>query len=48
MTLYVGFLLAQLPVRAMLDGELVALDADGKPDFPQLCACVLMRRRPQC
>ena len=22
------------PVRAILDGELVALDSDGKPDFP--------------
>jgi bifunctional non-homologous end joining protein LigD len=43
MTPHVGFL-ADLPVRAVLDGELVALDADGKPDFPQLCGCVLMRR----
>jgi bifunctional non-homologous end joining protein LigD len=42
MTQHVGFL-AELPVRAVLDGELVALDDDGKPDFPQLCACVLMR-----
>jgi ATP-dependent DNA ligase len=40
---YVGFL-AQLPVRAVLGGELVALDKDGKPDFPQLCECVLQRR----
>jgi bifunctional non-homologous end joining protein LigD len=39
---HVGFL-AQLPVRAVLDGELVALDADGKPDFPQLCKCALQR-----
>jgi ATP-dependent DNA ligase len=39
----VGFL-AQLPVRAVLDGELVALDDNGKPDFAQLCECVLMRR----
>jgi bifunctional non-homologous end joining protein LigD len=38
----VGFL-AELPVRAVLDGELVSLDADGKPDFPQLCECVLQR-----
>ena len=30
MTEYV-LLLAQLPVRAVLDGELVALDEDGKP-----------------
>jgi bifunctional non-homologous end joining protein LigD len=43
MTKHVLFL-ADLPVRAVLDGELVALDADGKPDFPQLCECVLMRR----
>jgi bifunctional non-homologous end joining protein LigD len=43
MTEHVGFL-AHLPVRAVLDGELVALDGDGKPDFPQLCECVLMRR----
>jgi ATP-dependent DNA ligase len=33
MTEHVGFL-AQLPVRAVLDGELVALDDEGKPDFP--------------
>jgi ATP-dependent DNA ligase len=30
MTPHVGFV-AQLPVCAVLDGELVALDADGKP-----------------
>ena len=42
MTERVGFL-AELPVRAILDGELVALDEDGKPDFPQLCECVLQR-----
>jgi bifunctional non-homologous end joining protein LigD len=42
MTEQVGFLV-QLPVRAVLDGELVSLDADGKPDFPQLCECVLQR-----
>jgi bifunctional non-homologous end joining protein LigD len=42
MSEHVGFL-AQLPVRAVLDGELVALGEDGKPDFPQLCECVLMR-----
>jgi bifunctional non-homologous end joining protein LigD len=44
MTEHVLFL-ERLPVRAVLDGELVALDADGKPDFPQLCSCVLMRRK---
>jgi bifunctional non-homologous end joining protein LigD len=43
MTPHVGFL-AELPVRAVLDGELVALDDEGKPDFPQLCERVLMRR----
>jgi bifunctional non-homologous end joining protein LigD len=42
MTEHAAFL-AQLPVSAVLDGELVALDDDGKPDFPQLCECVLMR-----
>jgi bifunctional non-homologous end joining protein LigD len=45
MTEHVGFL-AELPARAILDGELVALDEDGKPDFSQLCECVLMRRTP--
>jgi bifunctional non-homologous end joining protein LigD len=45
MTENVAFL-AELPVRAILDGELVSLDEDGKPDFPQLCATVLMRHRP--
>jgi bifunctional non-homologous end joining protein LigD len=43
MTEHVGFL-TELPVRAILDGELVALDADGKPDFPLLCERVLVRR----
>jgi ATP-dependent DNA ligase len=38
----VGFL-AELPVRAVLDGELVALDEHGKPDFPLVCECVLQR-----
>jgi bifunctional non-homologous end joining protein LigD len=42
MTEHVDFL-AGLPVSAVLDGELVALDADGKPDFPLLCECVLQR-----
>jgi bifunctional non-homologous end joining protein LigD len=42
MSEHVG-LLARLPVRAVLDGELVALDQEGKPDFPQLCESVLMR-----
>jgi hypothetical protein len=43
MTERVGFL-SQLPVRAVLDGELVALDADGKPDFPLICERMLQRR----
>jgi bifunctional non-homologous end joining protein LigD len=44
MTEHLGFL-AELPVRVVLDGELVALDEEGKPDFPALCDCVLMRHR---
>jgi hypothetical protein len=32
---------SQLPVRAVLDGELVVLDEEGKPDFPLVCECVL-------
>jgi ATP-dependent DNA ligase len=43
MTERVAFL-ARLPVRAVLDGELVALDEEGKPDFPELCECMFMRR----
>jgi hypothetical protein len=35
--------LADLPVRAVLDGELVAFGEDGRPDFPLLCECVLHR-----
>jgi bifunctional non-homologous end joining protein LigD len=35
--------LSALPVAATLDGERVALAEHGKPDFPQLCECVLMR-----
>jgi bifunctional non-homologous end joining protein LigD len=31
-------------VRAVLDGELVSLDKDGKPDFPTLCEAVLLKR----
>jgi bifunctional non-homologous end joining protein LigD len=44
MTEHVGFL-AELPVRGVLDGELVALDGDGRPDFAELCQCVLARQR---
>ena len=42
MTEHVAFL-AELPVRAILDGELVALGDNGKPDFPHLCECVIER-----
>jgi bifunctional non-homologous end joining protein LigD len=45
MTERVGFL-ADLPARGIFDGELVALDDIGRPDFPQLCDCVLLRRAP--
>jgi bifunctional non-homologous end joining protein LigD len=43
MTEHVQFL-AQLPVRAVLDGELVAFDSDGRPDFPLVCDAVLHRQ----
>jgi bifunctional non-homologous end joining protein LigD len=42
MTPHVLFL-QELPVRAVLDGELVALDGEGRPDFPLVCQCVLQR-----
>jgi hypothetical protein len=45
MTEHVGFLL-QLLVRGVVDGELVSLDDEGKPDFPSLCECVLQRHSP--
>jgi ATP-dependent DNA ligase len=32
------------PLRAVLDGEPVALGADGKADFTQLCESLLQRR----
>jgi len=44
MTEHAAFL-AGLPVRAVLDGELVALDEEGKPDFPLVCGRILMRHR---
>jgi bifunctional non-homologous end joining protein LigD len=42
---HVGFL-AELPVAAVLDGELVALDNEGKPDFPLIRECLLHGRSP--
>jgi bifunctional non-homologous end joining protein LigD len=42
MTPELGFL-AELPVEATLDGELVAFGSDGKPDFPSLWARMLHR-----
>ena len=42
MTEHVRFL-EQLPVRAVLDGELVALGEDGKPDFERVCEAALFR-----
>jgi bifunctional non-homologous end joining protein LigD len=42
MTQHVLFL-EHIPVRAILDGELVALDDEGRPDFPLVCECVLRR-----
>ena len=42
MTEHVGFL-EQLPVRAVLDGELVAFGDDGKPDFERVCERMLFR-----
>jgi len=43
MTPHLGFL-ARLPVDAILDGEIVALDRDGKSDFPLICECLLRHR----
>jgi bifunctional non-homologous end joining protein LigD len=43
MTEHVLFL-EHLPARGVFDGELVALDEDGKPDFPVICECVLQRQ----
>jgi bifunctional non-homologous end joining protein LigD len=45
MTERVAFL-AELPARGIFDGELVALDDNGRPDFPQLCESVLLGRAP--
>jgi ATP-dependent DNA ligase len=38
-----GFL-AELPVRAVLDGEVVAFGSDTKPDFPLICEALLQGR----
>jgi bifunctional non-homologous end joining protein LigD len=43
MTSQLGFL-AEWPVSAVLDGELVAFGPDGKPDFPLVGEAVLHRR----
>jgi bifunctional non-homologous end joining protein LigD len=37
--------LAGLPVPVTVDAELVAFDDTGAPDFPQVCARMLMRQR---
>jgi bifunctional non-homologous end joining protein LigD len=37
--------LASFPVYGVFDGELVAFDAEGVPDFPLVCERMLMRRR---
>src|SRR5919204_4770383 len=42
MTAAVDFL-DELPVRAVLDGELVAFGADGRPDFELVCERMLQR-----
>jgi hypothetical protein len=42
MSEHVGFL-AELPVQAVLDGELVAFGTDGTPDFERVCERMLHR-----
>jgi bifunctional non-homologous end joining protein LigD len=37
--------LVSFPVFGVFDGELVALDSHGAPDFPFLCERILMSRR---
>jgi bifunctional non-homologous end joining protein LigD len=37
--------LASFPAFGIFDGELVAFDSDGAPDFPLVCERMLMRRR---
>jgi bifunctional non-homologous end joining protein LigD len=37
--------LANFPTFGVFDGELVAFDSKGAPDFPLVCERMLMRRR---
>src|ERR671936_411737 len=37
--------LASFPVFGVFDGEIVAFDSQGAPDFPLICERMLMRRR---
>jgi bifunctional non-homologous end joining protein LigD len=37
--------LASFPTFGTFDGELVAFDSTGVPDFPRVCERMLMRRR---
>jgi bifunctional non-homologous end joining protein LigD len=37
--------LASFPAFGIFDGEFVAFDSDGAPDFPLVCERMLMRRR---
>ena len=37
--------LASFPVHGTFDGELVAFNTDGAPDFPTLCARLLNRNQ---
>jgi bifunctional non-homologous end joining protein LigD len=37
--------LAVFPIFGVFDGELVAFDSNGAPDFPLVCERILMRRR---
>jgi ATP-dependent DNA ligase len=39
---HVSFL-EQLPVQAILDGEIVAFGSDGRPAFPLVCDAILRR-----
>jgi ATP-dependent DNA ligase len=37
--------LASVPVFRVFDGEIVAFDTEGRPDFPLVCERMLVRRR---